>query len=81
MEDLTDFVKAAKQREDDIKDGKIFPYEKRKLLKEEQEKLEQGNSTFFVEIQIERTNFWRFTVISTSDIHVSINIVSINLLS
>lgn len=35
MEDLTDFVKAAKQREDDIKDGKIYPYEKRKLLKEE----------------------------------------------
>ncbi|XP_078324094.1 uncharacterized protein LOC111124594 isoform X6 [Crassostrea virginica] len=42
VEDLTDFVKAAKQREDDIKDGKIFPYEKRKLLKEEQEKLEQA---------------------------------------
>lgn len=42
MEDLTDFVKAAKQREDDIKDGKIYPYEKRKLLKEEQDKLDQG---------------------------------------
>ncbi|XP_056011741.1 uncharacterized protein LOC125682590 isoform X3 [Ostrea edulis] len=43
MEDLTDYVKAAKQREDDIKDGKIFPYEKRKLTKEEQEKLEKVN--------------------------------------
>lgn len=42
MEDLTEFVKAAKQREDDIKDGKIYPYEKRKLLKEEQDKLDQG---------------------------------------
>lgn len=45
MEDLTDFVKAAKQREDDIKDGKIYPYEKRKLLKEEQDKLDQGSSS------------------------------------
>lgn len=43
MEVLTDFVKAAKQREDDIKDGKIYPYEKRKLLKEEQDKLDQGS--------------------------------------
>lgn len=43
MEDLTEFVKAAKQREDDIKDGKIYPYEKRKLLKEEQDKLDQGS--------------------------------------
>ncbi|XP_052720831.1 uncharacterized protein LOC128192291 isoform X6 [Crassostrea angulata] len=42
MEDLTEFVKAAKQREDDIKDGKIYPYEKRKLLKEEQDKLDQA---------------------------------------
>jgi hypothetical protein len=42
MEDLTDYAKAAKQREEDIKDGKIFPYEKRKLTKEEQEKLEKG---------------------------------------
>lgn len=45
MEDLTEFVKAAKQREDDIKDGKIYPYEKRKLLKEEQDKLDQGSSS------------------------------------
>lgn len=35
MEDLIDFVKVVKQREDDIKDGKIYLYEKRKLLKEE----------------------------------------------
>ncbi|XP_061164225.1 uncharacterized protein LOC133173256 [Saccostrea echinata] len=42
MEDLSEYAKAAKQREDDIKDGKIFPYETRKLLKEEIEKLEKA---------------------------------------
>lgn len=56
-EDLTELKVEAKIRDEDIKEGRIFPYEERLLLEHEKEKEEKPPSMLQVLFRIQTTNF------------------------